>query len=44
MLELSLARFYGNIGLSLTKLSSGYWNLFDPINGFTAITLDALKK
>lgn len=40
-----LARFYGNIGLSfLTKLSSGYWNLFDPINGFTAITLDALKK
>ena len=32
------ARLVGNAGLSfLTKLSSGYWNLFDPANGFTAI-------
>lgn len=31
-------RLVGNIGLSfLTKLSSGYWNLFDPTNGYTAI-------
>jgi dolichol-phosphate mannosyltransferase len=31
-------RLIGNAGLSfLTKLSSGYWNLFDPTNGFTAI-------
>ncbi len=33
-----LARLLGNIGLSfLTKLSSGYWSVFDPTNGFTAI-------
>ena len=31
-------RLVGNAILSLmTKLSSGYWNLFDPMNGFTAI-------
>jgi dolichol-phosphate mannosyltransferase len=31
-------RLLGNAGLSfLTKLSSGYWQLFDPTNGFTAI-------
>ena len=31
-------RLIGNAGLSfLTKLSTGYWNLFDPTNGFTAI-------
>jgi dolichol-phosphate mannosyltransferase len=32
------ARLFGNIGLSfLTKLSSGYWSVFDPTNGYTAI-------
>jgi dolichol-phosphate mannosyltransferase len=32
------ARLFGNAVLSLmTKLSSGYWNLFDPTNGYTAI-------
>lgn len=31
-------RVFGNAGLSLmTKLSSGYWDLFDPTNGYTAI-------
>jgi dolichol-phosphate mannosyltransferase len=31
-------RIFGNAILSLmTKLSSGYWNLFDPTNGYTAI-------
>ncbi len=31
-------RMIGNAALSfLTKLSSGYWQLFDPTNGFTAI-------
>lgn len=31
-------RLFGNSVLSfLTKLSSGYWQLFDPTNGFTAI-------
>lgn len=32
------ARKIGNLGLSfLTKLSSGYWSVFDPTNGFFAI-------
>ncbi len=31
-------RLFGNALLSLiTKLSSGYWELFDPTNGYTAI-------
>lgn len=31
-------RLIGNAGLSfLTKLSTGYWDLFDPTNGFTAL-------
>ena len=37
-------RILGNAALSLmTKLSSGYWNLFDPTNGFTAIHTDVCK-
>jgi glycosyltransferase involved in cell wall biosynthesis len=33
-----LLRLVGNSALSfITKLSSGYWNLFDPTNGYTAI-------
>lgn len=33
-----LARLVGNSALSfLTKLSSGYWNIFDPTNGYTAV-------
>ena len=32
-------RLFGNIALSfLTKLSSGYWEIFDPNNGFVAIS------
>jgi glycosyltransferase involved in cell wall biosynthesis len=31
-------RLFGNAILSfMTKISSGYWNLFDPTNGYTAI-------
>ena len=38
-------RVIGNAGLSfLTKLASGYWHIFDPQNGYTAITATALKK
>lgn len=34
-------RLFGNALLSLlTKLSSGYWDLFDPTNGYTAIHAD----
>lgn len=36
-------RLFGNAVLSFTtKLSSGYWKLFDPTNGFTAIHRAAL--
>jgi glycosyltransferase involved in cell wall biosynthesis len=36
--SMPLLRRVGNLGLSfLTKLASGYWNLFDPTNGYTAI-------
>ena len=38
-------RFYGNIFLSfMSKLSSGYWDIYDPVNGFTAIKSEILKK
>ncbi len=33
-----LSRRIGNLGLSfIIKVASGYWNIFDPTNGFTAI-------
>jgi len=36
--EMPRARLFGNAVLSfMTKLSSGYWDLFDPTNGYTAI-------
>ncbi|MEI7605782.1 MAG: glycosyltransferase family 2 protein [Rhodospirillaceae bacterium] len=36
--EMPTLRLIGNAGLSfLTKLSTGYWRVFDPTNGFTAI-------
>lgn len=38
-------RVLGNIVLSfLTKLASGYWRLFDPQNGYTAISRTALQR
>ena len=34
-------RLFGNAVLSfVSKLSSGYWNIFDPTNGYTAIHAD----
>lgn len=42
--QMPTIRLFGNAVLSLmTKLSSGYWNLFDPTNGFTAIHADAAR-
>lgn len=39
------SRLFGNAVLSfLTKLSSGYWSVFDPTNGFTAIHRTALSR
>ena len=36
-------RLFGNAVLSfLTKLSSGYWSIFDPTNGYTAVHTRAL--
>lgn len=36
-LKMPFFRFVGNLGLSfITKLSTGYWELFDPTNGFIA--------
>ena len=38
-------RLFGNSGLSfLVKASSGYWNMMDPTNGYTAINKHALEE
>lgn len=38
-------RLFGNAVLSfLNKLSSGYWDIFDPTNGYTAIHTDVLRE
>lgn len=37
-------RLFGNAVLSLmTKVSSGYWDIFDPTNGFTAIHAEVAR-
>lgn len=38
-------RIFGNALLSfMSKFSTGYWRIFDPTNGFTAIHADALRQ
>ena len=38
-------RLFGNSVLSfLVKVASGYWNIMDPTNGYTAIHREALKN
>jgi glycosyltransferase involved in cell wall biosynthesis len=38
-------RVFGNVVLSfMTKVASGYWNLFDPQNGYTAIRQSVLAR
>jgi len=38
-------RLVGNIILTfVNKLASGYWHIFDPQNGYTAIKCEALRK
>lgn len=38
-------RLIGNIALTfLTKLASGYWHVFDPQNGYTAIKASVLRR
>ncbi len=42
--EMPFIRLLGNAGLSfINKLVSGYWNIMDPTNGYTAISKEALK-
>ena len=37
-------RIFGNAGLSfLNKFSTGYWQIFDPTNGYTAIHANVLR-
>lgn len=43
--QMPRVRIFGNAALSLfSKLSSGYWNITDPTNGFTAIHRSILEQ
>lgn len=43
--NMPFVRLLGNMGLTLmSKFSSGYWDIMDPTNGFTAIHRDAAKE
>ena len=43
--QMPLIRRLGNLGLSfLTKAATGYWNIFDPTNGFFAIRAEILAQ
>lgn len=42
--QMPFVRKAGNLGLSfLTKAATGYWNNFDPTNGFFAVNVSTLK-
>ncbi len=44
VMSMPFLRLFGNAILSfLNKFSSGYWNIFDPTNGYTAIHVKVLK-
>ena len=43
--KMPVIRRIGNLGLSFfIKAASGYWNIFDPNNGFVAISKEMLKS
>ncbi|WAI00860.1 glycosyltransferase family 2 protein [Methanogenium organophilum] len=43
--QMSMWRFFGNSILTLlTKIASGYWQMMDPQNGYTAISARALGR
>jgi len=43
--QMPFIRRIGNLGLSfLTKAATGYWNIFDPTNGFFAIRAEILAQ
>jgi dolichol-phosphate mannosyltransferase len=42
--QMPALRRFGNLGLSfMIKAASGYWNIFDPNNGFVAISNEMLR-
>lgn len=42
--QMPVLRRFGNLGLSfMIKAASGYWNIFDPNNGFIAISNEMLR-
>lgn len=43
--QMPLVRRIGNMGLGfISKAATGYWNLFDPTNGFLAIRAETLAQ
>lgn len=45
ILSMPKTRLVGNAALSfMAKLSSGYWDIFDPTNGYTAIHTNVLRR
>jgi len=45
ILRMPKIRIFGNLVLSFfSKVSTGYWHVFDPNNGFTAIHASTLKQ
>lgn len=45
LIRMPYIRRIGNLGMSfLTKIASGYWNIFDPSNGYTAVSAEVLKQ
>lgn len=43
--QMPFVRRVGNLGLSfLTKAATGYWNIFDPTNGFFAVRAEVLDQ
>jgi dolichol-phosphate mannosyltransferase len=43
--QMPFIRRLGNLGLSfMTKAATGYWNIFDPTNGYTAIDKHTLAR
>ena len=43
--QMPFVRRIGNLGLSfLTKAATGYWNIFDPTNGFFAVRAEVLAQ
>src|SRR5262249_42854304 len=43
--QMPIMRLVGNLGLSfIAKLVSGYWNVMDPANGFTAVHRETLEQ